>query len=93
MPLEDGLIFVYNALVDCGLHDEIRIIVNSKVATGFDMVRLFAMGADTCNSARAMILAIGCIQSQQCNNNTCPVGVETQNPCLEKALVVEDKIY
>lgn len=57
------------------------------------MVRLFAMGADTCNSARAMMLAIGCIQSRQCNNNTCPVGVATQNPRFEKALVVEDKMY
>ncbi|NDS84307.1 FMN-binding glutamate synthase family protein, partial [Francisella tularensis subsp. holarctica] len=93
MPLEDSLIFVHNALVGCGLRDEIRIIASSKVATGFDMVRLFAMGADTCNSARAMMLAIGCIQSRQCNNNTCPVGVATQNPRLEKALVVEDKMY
>lgn len=93
MSLEDSLIFVHNALVGCGLRDEIRIITSSKVATGFDMVRLFAMGADTCNSARVMMLAIGCIQSRQCNNNTCPVGVATQNPRLEKALVVEDKLY
>ncbi|MBK2268285.1 FMN-binding glutamate synthase family protein [Francisella philomiragia] len=93
MPLEDSLIFVHNALVGCGLRDEIRIVASSKVATGFDMVRLFAMGADTCNSARAMMMAVGCIQSRQCNNNTCPVGVATQNERLAKALVVEDKMY
>ncbi len=93
MPLEDSLIFLHNALVGCGLRDEIRIVASSKVATGFDMVRLFAMGADTCNSARAMMMAVGCIQSRQRNNNTCPVGVATQNERLAKALVVEDKMY
>lgn len=91
MPLEDSLVFVHNALVGCGLRDEIRIIASSKVATGFDMVRLFAMGADTCNSARAMLLSVGCIQSRQCNKNTCPVGVATQNQRLAKALVVDEK--
>ncbi|MDE5022909.1 glutamate synthase-related protein, partial [Francisella tularensis subsp. holarctica] len=64
MTLEDSLFFVHNALVGCGLRDEFRIIASSKVATVFDMVRLFAMGADPCNSARAMMLAIGCIQSR-----------------------------
>lgn len=52
------------------------------------------MGVDICNSARVMMLvAIGCIQSRQCNNNTCPVDVSIQNPRFEKALVVEYKMY
>ncbi|ASG68071.1 FMN-binding glutamate synthase family protein [Francisella halioticida] len=91
MPLEDSVVFVHNTLVGCGIRNDIRIVASSKVASGFDMVRLFAMGADTCNSARAMMLTIGCIQSRQCNNNTCPVGVATQNPRLAKALVVDEK--
>jgi len=43
------------------------------------------------NSARAMMLAIGCIQARECNNNTCPVGVATQNKELIKGLDVENK--
>jgi hypothetical protein len=49
------------------------------------------LGADGCNSARAMMLAVGCIQALQCNMNTCPTGVATQNRSLIKGLVVEDK--
>ena len=55
------------------------------------MARAISLGADGCNSARAMMLAIGCIQALQCNSNTCPVGVATQNKSLVKGLVVEDK--
>lgn len=91
MPLEDSLIFVHNALVGCGLRKDIRIIASGKVVTGFDMVRLFALGADICNSARAMMLAIGCQQFKQCHNNTCPVGIATQNANLSKALDVDTK--
>jgi glutamate synthase domain-containing protein 2 len=50
-----------------------------------------ALGADICNSARAIMMATGCIQALRCNTNTCPVGVATQNPSLVKGLVVEDK--
>jgi hypothetical protein len=38
-----------------------------------------------------MMMALGCIQSKQCNKNTCPVGVATQDPTLYKNLDVEDK--
>ena len=37
------------------------------------------------------MLAIGCIQALQCNTNTCPVGVATQNKSLMKGLDVNDK--
>ncbi len=37
------------------------------------------------------MLAVGCIQAQTCHTNECPVGVTTQNPYLQRALVVKDK--
>ncbi len=91
MPLQEALVFVHNALVGCGIRKKIRIIASGKNATGFDMVRMIALGADIINSARAMMLALGCIQSKQCGNNTCPVGVATQNPRLYKQLDITDK--
>lgn len=91
VPLESALIFVHNALVGCGLREKIRIIASGKIVTGFDMVKYISLGADIINSARGMMLALGCIQSKQCNRNTCPVGVATQNPKLYRALHVEDK--
>ena len=37
------------------------------------------------------MFSVGCIQSQTCHTNKCPVGVATQDPRLQQALVVEDK--
>jgi hypothetical protein len=74
-----------------GLKQHIKIIASGKIATGFDMVKYFALGADMCNSARGMMFALGCIQALECNSNTCPTGVATQNPQLVKGLVVADK--
>lgn len=91
MPLREGLIFVHDTLVGFGLREDIKIIVAGKIITGFHMARALALGADACNSARAMMLSIGCIQALQCNLNTCPTGVATQNASLVKGLVVEDK--
>jgi len=90
-PLEEGLFTVHNALVGTGLRDRIRIGASGKVATGIDVVKLLAQGADYTNAARAMMMAVGCIQSQRCHTNTCPVGVATQDPRRARALAVPDK--
>jgi glutamate synthase domain-containing protein 2 len=91
MPLRDGLVFVQNALIGCGLRDSVKIIASGKVLSAFHLVRLLALGADTVNSARAMMFALGCIQSRLCNQNTCPTGITTQDPARYKALDVERK--
>ena len=90
-PLRQGLDFVHNALIGTGVREQIRIIAAGKVVSAFHMLRLMALGADTINSARAMMFALGCIQSRHCNLDTCPTGVATQDPARYKALDVEDK--
>ncbi len=91
MPLRDALAFVYDSLTGFDLKKHIKIIASGKVVTGFDIVKYSALGADICNSARGMMLALGCIQALECNRNTCPTGVATQDPQLVKGLVVADK--
>lgn len=91
MPLRDGLAFAYDTLVGFDLKKDIKLIASGKIFTGFHIARVIALGADLVNSARGMMLAIGCIQALQCNKNTCPTGVATQNKSLIKGLVVEDK--
>lgn len=91
MPLREGLTFVYDALHGFGLKKHIRIIASGKVHTGFDLVKNIALGADMCNGARAMLLAVGCIQALECNTNNCPTGVATQNAKLYNGLDVTDK--
>jgi len=91
MPLRDALAFVYDCLTGFGLKRHIKIIASGKIATGFDLVKNFALGADICNSARGMMMALGCIQALECHANTCPTGVATQDPALVKGLVVAEK--
>lgn len=91
MPFMDGLAFVHDSLRGFGLRDKTRVIASGKILTGFHIVRAMALGADACNSARAMMLALGCIQALLCNTNKCPTGVTTQDPWKMKGLVVEDK--
>jgi glutamate synthase domain-containing protein 2 len=90
-PLNEGLVFVHNALTGAGLRDRIKIICSGKVTTGVHMFTKFALGADLCNSARGMLFSLGCIQALRCNTNTCPTGVATQDKALVKGLVVADK--
>ena len=47
-----------------------------------------ALGTDWCNVARGFMFAVGCIQSQSCHTNSCPVGVATQDQRLQRAIVI-----
>ncbi len=90
-PLEEGLTFVHDVLVGFDLRKHIRVIASGKVFTAFNLFSRMALGADICNTARGMMLALGCIQARQCNTNHCPTGVATSNPQLVQGLVPSDK--
>lgn len=91
MPLRDGLAFVHDSLIGYDLRKDIKLIASGRIISSFHMVRAFALGADICNSARGMMLALGCIQALKCNENVCPTGVATQNKMLAKGLDPHDK--
>lgn len=91
MPLYDALALVVNLLKHHKLKQHIRIIASGKIITGFDILKVLAMGADACYSARGMMLALGCIQALQCDSGNCPVGVATQDPHLYQGVNVADK--
>jgi glutamate synthase domain-containing protein 2 len=90
-PLREAIRLVHNTLVGLNLRDRIKLGASGKVISAFDMMRVFALGADWCNSARAFMFAIGCIQAQQCHTGRCPTGVATQDPERQRALIPEDK--
>ena len=90
-PLLDGLDFVHNILTGLDIRKHIKILASGKITSGFHIIRAMALGADACYTARAMMMAVGCIQALLCNTNKCPVGVATQDPRLTVGLVVEDK--
>lgn len=91
MPLTQGLLTVRNALVGTGMRSRIKVAASGKIAEGNDLVKRLIQGADYTNSARAMMMALGCIQSLRCATNTCPVGVATQDPRRQRGLDVPTK--
>ncbi len=91
MPLNDALVFVQNVLVGMNLRNRIKIIAGGKIINGYDILSKVARGADVLNSARGMMFALGCIQALECNKNTCPTGVATQNQALVNGLDPADK--
>ncbi|MGY0583482.1 MAG: FMN-binding glutamate synthase family protein, partial [Paraglaciecola chathamensis] len=91
MPLREALSFVCDILVGFDLKKDIRVIASGKTFSGFHLVKNLALGADMCNSARGMMIALGCVQTLECNTNKCPTGVATQDPKLARGLVVPDK--
>lgn len=91
MPLREGLILVRNALVGTGLKHEIRIAAAGKVHSGAGLAMNLGLGADWCNSARAFMFALGCVQSMSCHTDHCPTGIATQDATRQRGLVVPTK--
>lgn len=85
-PLTEGLHFVHQALVGCGLRPQIKLGCSGKIHSAFEMVRRLCQGADYCNAARPMMLALGCIQAQVCHTNRCPTGITTQDRTRTRGL-------
>ncbi|HUH72803.1 MAG TPA: FMN-binding glutamate synthase family protein, partial [Chitinophagales bacterium] len=91
MPFENALVFVIDTLKFYNLKNEIKVIASGKIIDGFDILKTLCLGADLCNSARGMMVAIGCIQALECHLNTCPTGVATNDPKKMRGLVVSEK--
>jgi glutamate synthase domain-containing protein 2 len=91
LPLKESLPLVINLLAEYGLRDRIKIICSGKLITPSKVAWALAMGADAVNSARGFMFALGCIQAMQCNKDTCPTGITTHNPKLQRGLDPIDK--
>lgn len=91
MPCLEATYYADQVLTGAGLRRQVRILSAGITATGFDMLEKIAVGADAVNAARAMMLALGCIQSRHCNTDMCPTGIATQNPRRARAVDVGDR--
>ncbi len=84
LPWELGLAETWQTLQLQGLRDKIRIQVDGQLRTGRDLVVAALLGAEEFGFATIMLVSIGCVMMRKCHNNTCPVGVATQDPRLRK---------
>lgn len=91
LPLKESLPFIVDKLVEHNLKDRIKVISSGKLVTPAGVAWALSMGADFVTSARGFLFSLGCIQALQCNKNTCPTGITTQDPKLQKGLNPAEK--
>ncbi|MFS0780715.1 FMN-binding glutamate synthase family protein [Bacillus sp. 1P06AnD] len=91
VPILSALPYVHDVLQEFGVRDKVHIFASGKLLTPDKVALALALGADFVNIARGMMFSVGCIQAQVCHTNTCPVGVATTDPKLQKALDIEEK--
>ena len=91
LPLAQALPMLVDVLDEFNLRPRIRVICSGKLITPDRVAWALCVGADFVVSARGFMFALGCIQAFQCNKNTCPTGITTHNPRLQRGLVPADK--
>ncbi len=91
MPIRESLPRMVDLRDRYGLKSRIRIIASGKLVNPSDVAWAICLGADFVTSARGFMFSLGCIQALKCNRNTCPTGITTHDPRLQKGLVAEAK--
>ncbi|MBS0319087.1 MAG: FMN-binding glutamate synthase family protein [Proteobacteria bacterium] len=91
LSIDEALPRVADSLIAAGLKPRIRLVASGKLVTSARAAWALCVGADFVNTARGFMFSLGCIQALRCHTNTCPTGVTTHNPRLQRGLVVEDK--
>ena len=86
LPLAESLPAVVDELKKFKLRDRVKVIASGKLISPSKAAYALAIGADYIASARGFMFSLGCIQALQCNKNTCPTGITTHNPRLQKGL-------
>jgi len=84
MPWELGLAETHQTLLANQLRDHVRLQVDGQLRTGRDVMIAALLGAEEFGFATAPLVVCGCVMMRKCHENSCPVGVATQNPELRK---------
>ena len=93
LPWEMGLTEAHQVLAMNNLRDRVTLRTDGGLRTGRDIVMAAMMGAEEYGIGTAALIAMGCIMVRQCQSNTCPVGVCTQDEALrEKFTGNADKV-
>lgn len=82
LPWEMGLTEAHQVLAMNNLRDRVTLRTDGGLRTGRDIVIAAMMGAEEYGIGTAALISMGCIMVRQCQSNTCPVGVCTQNEAL-----------
>ena len=81
---ELGLSETQQTLVLNGLRGQVTLQVDGQLKTGRDIILMAMLGAEEYGFATSALIVLGCVMMRKCHQNTCPVGVATQDPELRR---------
>jgi glutamate synthase (NADPH/NADH) large chain len=84
LPWELGLAETHQVLVQNGLRGRVRLMTDGQLKTGRDIVIAGMLGAEEFGFGTATLIVLGCVMMRKCHENTCPMGVATQDPELRR---------
>ncbi|GAA5415245.1 glutamate synthase [NADPH] large chain [Paraliobacillus ryukyuensis] len=84
LPWELGLSEAHQTLMLNDLRERVILETDGKLLTGRDVVIAALLGAEEFGFATAPLVVLGCVLMRVCHQDTCPVGIATQNPELRK---------
>jgi glutamate synthase (NADPH/NADH) large chain len=82
LPWELGLAETHQTLVRNGLRGRVRLQTDGQLKTGRDIVIAAMLGAEEFGFGTSTLIVLGCVMMRKCHENTCPMGVATQDPEL-----------
>ena len=84
IPPEIGLAEAQQTLVKNGLRGQVRLQTDGQLKTAKDVIIMAMLGADEFSFGTLPLIVLGCVMMRKCNQNTCPMGVATQDPELRR---------
>ncbi|MGN0289994.1 MAG: glutamate synthase large subunit [Lachnospiraceae bacterium] len=84
LPWELGLAETHQTLLLNGLRDRVVVETDGKLMSGRDVAIAALLGAEEFGFATAPLVSLGCVMMRVCHQDTCPMGIATQNPQLRK---------
>ncbi len=82
IPPEIGIAETQQTLVKNGLRSLVRLQVDGQLKSGRDVIMMALLGAEEFGFGTAALITLGCVMMRKCSQNTCPMGVATQDPRL-----------
>jgi len=84
LPWELGIAEAHQTLVMNDLRSRVVLQTDGQLKTGRDVIIAAILGAEECGFSTAPLITMGCVMMRKCHNNTCPVGIATQDPRLRE---------
>ena len=88
-PWELGLAETHQTLLLNNLRDRVILQTDGQIKTARDVIIAALLGADEFGFGTTALINLGCVMMRVCHQNTCPVGIATQDHELRKKFTGE----